>query len=287
MKGIAKGRKIDILPKTLAFVFLAILGVIFLIPYLWVILSAFKLDMEINQAGGFLFFPKTWTLDNFKEVLDPNNKQLPVYRWFLNSFLVSGVHTVLAVIIYAMSAYAYAKMNFKGRDAIFLTMFFLSSFPAIVNIIPLYKEMLILGWLNTPLSLIIPGLAGVFNIFLIRQFLYAIPDALIESAKIDGANEAIVFFRIIMPLCRPILITVALFCFKANWNDFLWPSIAINHIDHLTLTAGLKLAQGMFVLQVARTSAVAVIAIVPMIVLYAFAQKYFIEGINLSSGVKG
>lgn len=270
-----------------AFILLLVMGLIFIVPLFWILISSFKVEMEINQAGGFLFFPKTWTLDNFKEILNPNNKQLPVYNWFINSFLVSGTHAILAVVIFAMSAYAYAKMEFKGREVIFLSMLFISSFPAITNVIPLYKVMFNLKWLNGPLALIVPGLAGIFNIFLIRQFMYGIPESLIESAKIDGANEWFIFTKLMMPLCKPILIAVGLFTFTGSWNDFLWPSIAINNIDRLTLTAGLQLAKGVFGNKVAQMSAIATVAIAPMVVLYLFMQKYFVNGISLSSGVKG
>lgn len=185
-----------------------------------------------------------------------------------------------------MSAYAYAKMKFKGRDLIFFSMLFLSSFPAVVNIIPMYKLMLNFNWLNTPLALIVPGLAGMFNIFLIRQFLYGIPDSLLEAARIDGAKDFGIFFRIVIPLAKPILIAVGLFSFTGSWNDFLWPSIAINNLDRLPLTAGLQLAKGVYGVQVARMSTVAIVAIIPMIILYLFTQKYFINGISLTSGIK-
>lgn len=273
--------------RIISFILLTIMSIIFLVPLIWIFISAFKVDMEINQAGGFMFFPKTWTFDNFKEILSPGNKQLPVYNWFLNSFIVSGIHTVLAVFIFTMSGYAYAKMKFRGREVIFLGMLFISSFPGIVNIIPMYKIMLGLNWLNTPLALIIPGLAGVFNIFLIRQFMYGIPSALIEAAKIDGAGELTTFFKVIVPLSKPIMIAVGLFTFTGNWNDFLWPSIAINNVDKLTLTAGLQLAKGVYGNQVARMSAIAVVSIVPMIILFLFTQRYFMNGISISSGVKG
>lgn len=243
--------------------------------------------MEINKAGGFLFFPKTWTLDNFAEILSFTNKQLPIYNWFVNSFFISGIHTLLAVFIFTMSAYAYAKLKFKGKDVIFMGMLFLASFPQIVNVISLYKLMDVFGWLNSPLALIVPGLSGMFNIFLIRQFMYGISDALMEAARIDGAGELKIFFSIITPLCKPIMIAVGLFTFTGNWNDFLWPSIAINNVDKLTLTAGLQLAKGVFDLKVAHTSAIAVVSIVPMVVLFLLTQKYFMNGISISSGVKG
>lgn len=283
-----RNKKKKIAPDTIViFLFLLVLAIVFIIPLIWIVLSAFKVDMEINKAGGFMFFPKTWTLSNFQEILSPGNKQLPVYRWFVNSFFVSGIHTVLAVFIFTMSAYAYAKMKFKGRDTIFFGMLFLSSFPQIVNIIPMYKLMSALGWLNSPLALIVPGLAGVFNIFLIRQFMYGIPDVLLEASRIDGAGDFKIFFSIVTPMCKPIMIAVGLFTFTANWNDFLWPSIAINNLDKLTLTAGLQLAKGVYGTKVAHMSAIAVVAIVPMIILFLITQKYFMNGISISSGVKG
>ena len=164
---------------------------------------------------------------------------------------------------------------------------FLCSFPAITNIIPMYKMMHLFHWLNKPIALIIPGLAGIYNIFLIRQFMMAIPDVILESARIDGANEFRIYRQIVLPSCKPILVAVGLFTFTGSWNDFLWPSIAINNLDRLTLTAGLQLAKGVYGNKVPQMSAIATIAIVPMIILYLFTQKYFVKGISLSSGVKG
>ncbi len=286
MNQTVRTRKPVSLAKIISFIFLFILAVIFLVPLLWIITSAFKVDMEINQAGGFLYLPKTWTLDNFKEILDPNNKQLPVFNWFGNSMFVSTISSVLTVLITSSSAYAYAKLKFRGRETIFLTLLTLSTFPAITNIIPMYKLMLTFGWLNTPTALIVPGLAGVMNIFLIRQFIYSIPNSLLEAARIDGASEYGIYFRLILPLSKPILTVVALFSFTGSWNDFLWPTIAINNIDRLTLTAGLQLARGVYGNQVARMSAIAVVAVVPMIVLYLFTEKYFARGLSIQSGVK-
>jgi multiple sugar transport system permease protein len=272
----------------ISFVFLFVIAFIFLVPILFIFISSFKVDKEIYQAGGFLLFPKTWTIDNYKMVLDPNYKQLPIFRWYANSFFISSIHAAAGILIYSLSAYGYAKLKFAGRDIIFLVMLFLSSFPVIVNLIPLYKLMLGLGWLNRPMALIIPGLSGMYNIFLIRQFMYGIPDSLIESAHIDGSGELRIFFQIILPLIKPILIAVGLFCFISNWNDFLWPSIAMSNIDKLTLTAGLQLVKGMYnSTSLSKLCTIGVFAIFPMIILYLFSQRYFINGIAVSSGVKG
>lgn len=271
----------------IAFSILFVCAAIALVPLFWILISSFKVDTEVIQAGGFMFLPKTWTLENFKNLLSVNNKQLPIYKWFVNSVIVSGVQTVIAIVIYAMSAYAYGKLKFKGRDLIFYSIMFLSSFPAITNIIPLYKMMHTFGWLNDLIALIVPGLAGVYNIFLIRQFVMGIPDVMLEAAKIDGAGEFRIFTRIVLPSCKPILTVVGLFVFTASWNDFLWPSIAINNIDRLTLTAGLQLAKGVYANNVAKMCTIATVAIIPMIILYLFTQKYFVKGVSISSGVKG
>ena len=282
-------RHLDHTEKTariVSFFILLFFAVIFFIPLIWTLVSSFKVDTEVNTAGGFLLLPKTWTLSNYTEILSTSNRQTPVYLWLRNSIVVSGVHTALAVLIFTMSGYAYAKMKFKGRDFIFLTILFMSMFPQITNIIPLFRIMLTFGWLNGPLALIVPGLAGVMNIFLIRQFMYGIPDSVLESARLDGANEFAIFTRIIIPMSKPIMIVVGLFCFTANWNDFLWPSIAINNIDRLTLTPGLQLAKGAYGIYMAKMSAFAMIAILPMALLYLLTQKYFVNGISLQSGIK-
>jgi multiple sugar transport system permease protein len=273
--------------KISAFVFLLIMGILFLIPVLWIFISSFKNDNELNQAGGFLLLPITWTLENFSHLLDINNVQAPVYRWFLNSAFVSISFSVLSVIIVSMSAYAYSKLHFRGRDTLFLAILFISSFPGIVNIVPLYRIMLLFGWINTPWALIFPGLAGVFNIFLVKQFMLGIPDTMIEAAKIDGAGELRIYTRLVLPLTKPILTVIGIFSFTGSWNDFLWPTIVMNDIKNLTLTAGLQLAKGTYGTYVSKISAISVIAIVPMIVLYCCAERLFVRGVSISSGVKG
>ena len=271
--------------KLVAGIVLTIVSLLFLIPILWVFLSAFKLDSELNRAGGYMVLPKTWTLENFVMVL--NNSRTPVYRWFFNSVLVSSIYVVLSVIIVSMAAYAFSKLKFKGRDFLFIFILFITSFPPIMSIVPMYKIMKVLHLLNTPWALIFPGLAGAFNIFLTKQFMCGISDDILDAARIDGAGEFTIFFRVVIPMMKPILAIVALFSFTAIWNDFLWPSIAINDINNLTLTAGLQLAKGTYEQFVSKISAMAVVAIVPMIALYCVAERWLLRGVSISSGVKG
>ncbi len=270
--------------QTLAFIFLLLFSLIWLFPMAWTILSSFKSEVEIMKTG-YRFTPIEWVLDNYKEIFA--SKTAPIFLWFRNSIFISTVHTGLMLLISSLAAYSFARLTYKGRDFIFWSLIATMMFPAVVNLIPTFKIVHLFGWINTPWAVIVPGLGGVFNIYLIRQFLLGIPKELDEAARIDGASHLQIYARLIIPLSRPVLTVVALFSFTGSWNDFLWPSIVMNDIDRMPLTPGLKLLQGAFAAQLGPLSSAAVIAIIPPIILYLFAQKYFLSGINLSSGVKG
>lgn len=275
------GRKI---PVVIAFLFLIVMTILWLFPMVWTLFSSFKSELDIIKSG-YKFTPTDWVADNYKEILSSNTA--PVIKWFINSMFISTVHTFLMVIFASLAAYAFARLEFKGRNQIFWMLIASSMFPAIVNLIPTFKIVHWFGWINTPWAVIIPGLGSVFNIYLIRQFMLGIPKDLDEAARIDGANSFLIFVRIIIPLSRPVLTVVALFSFTGSWNDFLWPSIAINDIDKMPITPGLKLLQGVFTSQLGQLSAGAVIGMIPPIIIYLFAQRYFVKGLNLSAGLKG
>jgi multiple sugar transport system permease protein len=278
-------RKIKIkVPQLLAFLFLITLTVIWLFPIVWTIFSSFKSEIETIK-NGYKFAPIEWVLDNY--IIIFKSKTAPMVRWFMNSMFISVTHTIFMVTISALSGYAFARLDFKGRNLIFWVLLGSSMFPGVVNLIPSFRIVHLFGWINTPWAVIVPGLGGVFNIFLIRQFLMGIPRELDEAARIDGANTLQIFIRLILPISRPVLTVVALFSFTGSWNDFLWPSIVINDIEKMPLTPGLKLLQGAFVGKLGQLSAGAVIAIIPPILIYLVAQKYFIKGMNLSAGLKG
>lgn len=272
------------LPQIVAFIFLFFMMLIWLFPMAWTILSSFKSEVEIMKTG-YRFAPIEWVLDNYRQIIKSNTA--PVFKWFSNSMFISTVHTIFVLIITSLSGFAYARLDFKGKNLIFWSLLATTMFPGVVNLIPTFKLVHLFGWIDTPWAVIVPGLGGVFNIYLIRQFLISIPKELDDAAKIDGANTFSIYALIIMPLSKPVLTVVALFSFTGSWNDFLWPSIVINNIDKMPLTPGLKLLQGAFAAQLGPLSAAAVIAIIPPIILYLFAQNYFLKGINLSSGLKG
>lgn len=271
--------------KLVAFIFLLLMTLIWILPVLYAMLSSFKTNMEINTIG-YKLLPAHWIVENYVKVLT-NFDNAPIIRWFMNSLIISTSHTILVLIIASSAAYAYSRLTFKGRDFLFWILMSTMMFPSIINLIPLYKIVGMFNWIDTPLAVIVPGVAGVFNIFLIKQFMVSIPKEYDESAKIDGASDLQIYFKIILPLIRPVLTVVALFAFTGSWNDFLWPSIVFNNIEHLPLTPALQLFQGMYVTDFGRLATSAVIAIIPTFILYLFTQKYFLEGLNLSSGVKG
>jgi len=270
--------------KIIAFLFLIIAAIAWLYPILWGLFTSFKPEAEIRQLG-FSFLPVNWTLDNYSEILF-ENPSTPIISWFINSVVVSVGHVILVLIVTSLAAYGYARLDFKGKDLIFSFLLASMMFPSIVNLIPLYDIMDTLGWVNSRLALIVPGVGSVGNVFLVRQFAMNIPRSFDESAKMDGASEFQIFTKIILPMLRPVLIVTALFSFTGSWNDFLWPSVVMTGVDQLTITPGLQLLQGQYIAYPGLGIAGAVIAIIPTFLLYLFAQKYFMESLTLEAGLK-
>ena len=206
---------------------------------------------------------------------------------FKNSFIVAIAQTAGVLIITSLSAYAYERLNFKGGNAIFWALMYMSMFPNVVNLLPMFRIANALGWVNNLNALIWPGLAGVFNIFLIRNFMKGIPKALDEAATIDGANSLQVYTKIILPSILPVMIVVGLFAFNGAWNDFLWPTIVMTDVNNQTLTAGLRLLMGQYEQKWAHMIASCLVSMMPPFLLYLVAQKYFLQGISVQAGVKG
>ncbi|EUJ31867.1 ABC transporter permease [Listeria newyorkensis] len=273
------------IPKLIAFIFLLVMAVIWVVPLAWGIVTSFKSEAEVASVG-FKFLPVQWVTTNYTELLF-DNAATPLLRWFMNSMIIALSQTVLVLIVVSLAAFAYSRLKFRGRNAMFVFLMATMMFPSVVNLIPLYKIIDTFGWVNNYLAAIVPGAAAVFNIFLVRQFMVNIPIEFDEAARMDGAGDFKIFYKVILPLLRPVLMVVALFTFTAAWNDFLWPSIVFNDIEMMPITPGLQLLQGMYQAQPAHLMAGALVAIVPTFILYLFAQKYFLQSMALSSGVKG
>ncbi|WP_409271220.1 carbohydrate ABC transporter permease [Neobacillus sp. SCS-31] len=271
--------------KLAAFLFLLIMAIVWAFPILWGVFTSFKSEEEIT-AAGVSFLPIHWSMSNYVELLFDNDST-PIVKWFTNSLIIATSHTVLVLVVVSLAAYGYTRLHFKGRDFLFGVLLASMMFPSVVNLIPLYGIMEQLGWVNNLLAVIVPGAAGVFNVFLVRQFVLGIPKTFDESARIDGANEFQIFWHIILPLIRPVLTVVALFSFTGAWNDFLWPSIILHDVEKLPITPGLQLLQGQYLTYPGIGTAGALIALVPTFLLYLFAQRYFMQSMALSTGVKG
>ncbi|MFS0612783.1 carbohydrate ABC transporter permease [Lederbergia ruris] len=272
-------------PKLVAFLFLLLMAIIWVVPLVWGLVTSFKTDIEFKMEG-FKFLPVEWVTTNYTSLL-VDNYSTPLLHWFFNSLIISVIHTLLVLVVVSSAAFAYGRLRFKGRNFIFLFLMATMMFPGVVNLIPLYKIVDTLGWINSYWAAIVPGAAGVFNIFLVRQFLANIPIEYDEAARVDGAGDFQIFYRVVLPQLKPILMVVALFSFTGSWNDFLWPSIVFNDIERMPITAGLQLLQGMYNSQPTMLMAGAVIAIIPTFIIYLFAQKYFLESMSLSAGIKG
>lgn len=282
-----ENRKSFKITKWICYILLSVMALIWLFPAVYAFLTSFKSQGDVMQTG-FRLLPSSWILDNYTRVL-ANTSSAPIVRWFMNSVLISTTHTLLMVIMVSLAAFGYARMDFKWRDKMFFTVLAISMFPAVVNIIPNYMIVHRLGWVNTPLAVIMPGLGGVGNVFLVRQFMAGLPKSYDESARMDGAGDFTIYLKIILPLIKPVLIVTSIFSFIGSWNDFLWPTIVLNDVNQLTITAGLELLQDIYgnYMVIGQLMASAFLAMVPTTLLFIFAQRYFMESLNLNTGLKG
>lgn len=285
--------------KRIAFIFLTALAFFWLMPMVWLLLNSFKTDSDFitsfaNMKGPLDYvsrlIPRNFTTINYVEMFVGGagaNTTANMLEMIKNSLIVSISQMTLVVVVTSLSAYAYERLHFPGGNAIFWTLMYLSMFPNVVAMLPLFKIANSLGWVNNLNALIWPALAGVFNIFLLRNFLKGIPRDFDEAARIDGANSFQVYSRVIMPTMKPVLIVVALFSFNGAWNDFLWPTLVMTDVNRQTLTAGLRLLMGQYEQKWAHLIAATVVSIIPPFLLYLGAQGYFLQGISISAGVKG
>ena len=276
--------KFKAVEKFFAGVALLALSILWVIPVVWAFFTSVKSKNEIISSG-FGLIPNKFTLANYIELLG-SNEQTPVLTWFVNSLIISVGQTLLVLIVVSLAAYGYTRVKFKGRDVLFLFLLSTMMFPSVLSLIPNYKIVDTLGLLNSPLAVILPGAAGVYNVFLVHQFAKAIPDELDEAARIDGANHLQVYRHVIMPLLKPALTVVALFTFTAAWNDFLWPSIVLTDVESMAITPGLQLLQGQYETYPGISTAGALVALLPMLGIFIFAQKYFMEALHMTSGIK-
>jgi ABC-type glycerol-3-phosphate transport system permease component len=278
-------KKQRILIKTILLnILLTILSFAFVFPFLWMLFTALKTPQELLQ-GTEVFFPTTPQWENFKTAVTA----IPFFMYLKNSLLIVVLVMIGTLFSATTAAYAFAKLSWKGRDKWFLVMLATMMIPIQVILIPTYIMYAQIGWLGTRLPLIVPAFFGggaAFYIFLLRQFYKGIPKELSESAIIDGANHIQIFLKIMLPLTKPAIITVALFTFMATWNDYFGPLIFLSNPDHWTLAIGLRAFQTQFGGRFDLMMAAALLIMLPTLIIFFFAQKSFIEGITFT-GIKG
>lgn len=267
--------------KTVIYSFLFLGAVSIAIPYVWMFVTSIK-PVEEVQSYPPSFLVKHPTLLAYHDLFH----LIPILRYVWNSIYVATTVTFANVFFCSLAGYAFAKHRFWARDKIFFVLLGSLMIPWQVNIISGFILMRKLGWLNSYNSLIIPSMAGVFGVFLCRQFIMSIPDDLVDAAKIDGCGEFAIYRLVILPLIKPILATLAIFTFMQQWNNFIWPLIVINSSAMRTLPLGLSVLNGQFGTRFAMIMAGAVVATTPMLIVFLAFQKYFMKGITMT-GFKG
>lgn len=257
-------------------IFLSLAGLITIFPFIWMLLSAFKPESEVTQLIPTLF-PKEFTLENFSRLFESMN-----FGVYLRNTLVIVLFSFIGLLLNAMAGYAFAKFRFKGKEQIFYLVLATMMIPGQVTMIPVYLILNEMNLTNTMAGIILPGLVGAFGIFLFRQFMSTIPDALLEAARMDGAGEFWIFFRIVLPLSKSIFAVQGILTFIAGWNSFLWPLIVANDDSLYTLSVGLSLLKSQYGGNYALQMAGAAFMVVPIIIIFILFQKHIIKGVTIS-----
>ena len=250
-------------------------------PLAWMVMAS------VMPAGEASAYPMSWvpsalSLEHYRALFS----RLEIVRYIMNSALIAGAVTLISLVVNSMAGYAFAKLSFPGRERVFRGLVATLVVPGQVTMLPLFMLLKYLGLINSFWGVIVPGMASVFGIFLFRQYALSIPDSLLDAARIDGAGEWRIYRSIVLPLCKPILLTLAVFTFMGTWNDFMWPLVVLTDSRLHTLPVALANLSGEHVQDTELMMAGALLTVLPVIVLYALLQRYYIEGIMVGS-IKG
>jgi multiple sugar transport system permease protein len=265
----------------------AVLGLItlaFIAPLLWMLSTSLKPNYLTTRFPP-QWVPNQYSSEGYAALLGPNS-QAPVLRWFFNSMFAASAQTLLILLTASLAAYALARMSFRGKNLLFALIIGTLFIPPVSLIVPNYLIVDMFGWLDTLWAVIVPGAAGAFGVFFLRQFFLSLPRELEEAALIDGANRFQIFTRIVLPLSKAPLATLAILSFLTNWNDFLWPLYVLFNAPNFTLQPALGILQSSYTTNYTIIMAGGVLATVLPLLLYLFAQRYIIEGVS-RSGLKG
>src|SRR5512146_133984 len=270
-------KKSTVVKRISEHLFIYILAFFTAVPFIWMILTSVK-DMGEIYVYPPKWFPSAVHFDNYAKVFEAD----PFGRYYLNSIIVALLVTLGQLITCSMAAYAFARLKFWGRNVLFFIFLGIMMIPYNVTMIPSFMVLYWLGWVDSYQALIVPGLASAFGVFLLRQFFITIPKELEEAAVIDGAGKLTILWKIIVPLSKPALATLAIFTFMGVFNDFIWALIVINSESMRTVQLGLAIFRDRYLTQWDLLMAGSVTAVLPILIVFFFAQKYFIKGITLS-----
>jgi multiple sugar transport system permease protein len=272
-----------LLKTILIYTLLIIVAIIIIMPLVWMLSTSLKPKSQWF-AKELAWIPKTITTDNYSKLL--NNPQVPILRWFFNSVLVSTATTLLILAIDSLAAYAYARMEFRGRKLLFGLLLSTLFLPGLMFVVPNFLTIHRLDLLNNYAGVILPGLAGVFGVFFMRQFFESLPKDLEEAAQLDGATQLQTFWFVALPLARPALATLGIITFLASWNDFLWPLLILKDRSLQTLPPGLSTLQSAYTSEYGQMMAGAVITAAPVLLIYVLLQRFIVQSVA-STGLKG
>jgi multiple sugar transport system permease protein len=278
----ASGRQLSVGQRIVTHVVLIILSLIFLLPFFWMVSGSLKTNPEL-VALPLMWWPQIVDLGNYVYGL----QALPFGLFIFNTLVICVLSMIGALFSCSFVAYGVSRIDWPLKTPLFVIILATTMLPFYVTVVPLFTLFRSMGWVDTYLPLIVPTFFGIpFYIFLLRQFFMTIPRDLSDAAKIDGANELAIFFRVILPLAKPALAAVALFQFLASWSDFLGPLIYLSDTSKYTVSVGLSAFQGQYSTQYGAIMAVSVVLVIPVVIIFFFAQRTFIQGITLT-GVKG
>lgn len=265
----------------LRYVILAAGAFIMVFPFLWMINASLMTAGEI-QLRPPVWLPSEPQFSNYTDLL----AALPIARLYFNSLFTSGAIVLGVLFTSSIAGFAFAKYRFPGRELLFYLILATMMIPFFVTLIPVFFIVRQLGWIDSYQGLIIPGLTSAYGIFLMRQFMFTVPDELIDAARIDGASEPIIYWRIVMPLIKPALATLGTFTFIGSWNNFLWPLLVVNNRELMTLPLGINSLRSLYSDNTNLLMAGTAVSVIPMLAVFIFLQRYFIQGIALT-GLKG
>jgi multiple sugar transport system permease protein len=279
-RPLRRARSRGSLRRVLLYVALCGVALVMLLPFFWMLSASVRTQGDLTAHPATLW-PTHWYWSNYVNIW----KQIPFGRQLLNTAVFAGSVAVISVLIDSMAGYALARFDFRGRNLAFVLIIMTMMLPIQVTLIPIFRLLIDLHWIDTYQGLIVPRTADAFGIFLMRQFFFALPKDLEDAARVDGASEFRIWWQVMMPLALPAVLTLGLFNMLANWNDLLWPLIVTTDIRMETLPAGLALFKGQHVTEYGLLMAGSVLALLPMVIAFLFVQRRFIEGIA-TTGIK-